>query len=198
VDEHPDAAHEYRDDCYCERCDTRRRAQAVRDAMLHDDEWLFAWGAWQASPWNVGGSKALEELQVLGTTAYIGKAYHSKPPLPVRYADIAAAVADLDERSQACIELYYVLGVGLPTPRTYPDKYPEEIEAMIRHQAWTADDGWGDTALARVFARMLDEGLVADEPDKPPWKAGWKASADTWGRRRAAAIAAIVRRVTGG
>jgi hypothetical protein len=69
---------------------------------------------------------------------------------------------------------------------------------MIRHQAWTADDGWGDTGVARAFAKALDEGLVADEPDKPRWKAGWKASADTWGRRRQAAIAAIVRRVTGG
>jgi hypothetical protein len=191
-------AHEFDPECCCDRCDAQRRARALREALLTDDAWLHEFGAWQSSPWNVGGSKALEELQVLGTTAYIGKAYHSRPPLPVRYADIAAAVAELDERSQACIELYYVLGVGLPTPRTYPDKYPEEIEAMIRHQAWTADDGWGDTALARVFARMLDEGLVADEPDKPPWRAGWKASADTWGRRRAAAIAAIVRRVTGG
>jgi hypothetical protein len=189
-----DVAHEFDPQCPCPAC----RARATREWMLTDDLWMHEWGAWQASPWNTGDDKALGELRALGTNAYIGKAYHSRPPLPVRYADIAAAVADLDERARACIELYYVLGVGLPVPRSYPDKYPEEIEAMIRHQAWTADDGWGDSGVARAFAKALDEGLVADEPDKPPWKAGWKASADTWGRRRAAAIAAIVRRVTGG
>jgi hypothetical protein len=188
-----DAAHEFDAQCPCPAC----RARATREWMLTDDLWLFEFGAWQSSPWNVGGAKHLGELQALGTNAYIGKRYGSRPPLPVRYADIAAAVADLDERSQACIELYYVLGVGLPVPKSYPDKYPEEIEAMIRHQAWTADDGWGDTGVARAFAKALDEGLVADEPGKPPWKAGWKASADTWGRRRAAAIAQIIKRVCG-
>jgi hypothetical protein len=186
-------AHTYDPRCPCPAC----RARAMREWMLTDDLWMHEWGAWQVSPWSTSNDKALGELRALGTNAYIGKAYHSRPPLPVRYADIAAAVADLDERSRACIELYYVLGVGLPVPRSYPDKYPEEIEAMIRHQAWTADDGWGDTGVARAFAKALDEGLVADEPDKPRWKAGWKASADTWGRRRAAAIAAIVKRVVG-
>jgi hypothetical protein len=189
-----DERHEYDPQCPCPAC----RARATREWMLTDDLWMHEWGAWQASPWNTGNDKALGELRALGTNAYIGKAYHSRPPLPVRYADIAAAVADLDERGRACIELYYVLGVGLPVPKSYPGLFPDQVDAMIRHQAWTADDGWGDTGVARAFAKALDEGLVADESDKPPWRAGWKASADTWGRRRAAAIAAIVRRVTGG
>jgi hypothetical protein len=187
--------HEFDPQCPCPAC----RARATREWMRGDDIWLHAWGAWQASPWNTGGgSKRLEERALLGTNAYIGKRYMSKPPLPIEYADIAAAVAELDERSRACIELYYVLGVGLPTPRTFPELYPDQMERAERYLKWEADDGWGDTGVARAFAKAFDEGLVADEPDKPRWKAGWKASADTWGRRRAAAIAAIVRRVTGG
>jgi hypothetical protein len=190
-----DAAHEYDPQCPCPAC----RARATREWMRGDDIWLFDWGAWQASPWNAGDrTKRLGELAQLGTNAYIGKRYGSKPPLPIPYQDIADAVAGLDERARACIDLYYVAGVGLPTPRNFPELYPDQMGKAEEYLKWGADDGWGDTAIARVFARMLDEGLVADEPDKPPWRAGWKASADTWGRRRAAAIAAIVRRVTGG
>jgi hypothetical protein len=184
-----DAAHEFDPQCPCPAC----RARATREWMLTDDLWLFEFGAWQSSPWSVGGARHLGELQALGTNAYIGKAYHSKPPLPVRYADIAAAVAELDERSRACIELYYVLGVGLPIPRTYPDKYPEQIEAMIRHQAWTADDGWGDTGVARAFARAVETGQLIEAGG-----VRWRLTPQRWGQIRHAAIGAIVRRVTGG
>jgi hypothetical protein len=185
-----DERHTFDAQCPCPAC----RARATREWMLTDDLWLFEFGAWQSSPWNVGGAKHLGELQALGTNAYIGKRYGSRPPLPVRYADIAAAVAELDERAQACIELYYVLGVGLPVPRSYPDKYPEEIEAMIRHQAWTADDGWGDTGVAEAFRRAVAEGRMAEAEGGYRWV----LSARRWGQIRHAAIGAIVRRVTGG
>jgi hypothetical protein len=154
-----DVAHVYDAQCPCPAC----RARATREWMLTDDLWMFEFGAWQSSPWNVGGA-------------------------------IAAAVAELDERSRACIELYYVLGVGLPVPRSYPDKYPEEIEAMIRHQAWTADDGWGDTGVAEAFRRAVAEGRMAEAEGGYRWV----LSARRWGQIRHAAIGAIVRRVTGG
>jgi hypothetical protein len=182
--------HDYDPQCPCPAC----RARATREWMLTDDLWMFEYGAWQSSPWNVGGAKHLGELQALGTNAYIGKRYGSRPPLPVRYADIAAAVAALDERSRACIELYYVLGVGLPVPRSYPDKYPEEIEAMIRHQAWTADDGWGDRGVAEAFRRAIREGKMAEAEGGYRWD----LTPRRWGQIRHAAIAAIVRRVAGG
>jgi hypothetical protein len=188
-----DERHPYDPECYCDRCDAQRRAQALREAMLHDDAWLMEWGKWRASPWNIGGGKRLEELEILGMNAYIGKRHHSAPPAPVKYSDIDDAVARLDERSQACIELYYVLGVGLPAPKSYPDMDPEEIEAMIRHQAWTADDGWGDTGVARAFARAVEAGELVEEGGLR-----WRLTPQRWGQIRHAAIGVIVRRVTGG
>jgi hypothetical protein len=188
-----DATHSYDPECFCGRCDAQRRARALSEAMLHDDAWLMEWGRWRASPWNVGGGKRLEELEILGMNAYIGKRHHSTPPAPVKYSDIDDAVARLDERSRACIELYYVLGVGLPAPKSYPHMDPEEIEALIRHQAWTADDGWGDTGVARAFARAVDSGqLTEDGPQR------WRLTPQRWGQIRHAAIGAIVRRVAGG
>jgi hypothetical protein len=182
--------HLYDPQCPCPAC----RARATREWMLTDDLWLFEFGAWQSSPWNIGGAKHLGELQALGTTAYIGKAYHSKPPLPVRYADIAAAVADLDERSQACIELYYVLGVGLPVPKSYPGLFPDQVDAMIRHQAWTADDGWGDRGVSESFKRAIRERRMG----RVEGGLLWDLSDERWRQIRHAAIGAIVRRVTGG
>jgi hypothetical protein len=185
-----DVAHTYDPQCPCPAC----RARATREWMLTDDLWLFEFGAWRSSPWNVGGAKHLGELQALGTNAYIGKRYGSRPPLPVRYADIAAAVADLDERGRACIELYYVLGVGLPVPKSYPGLFPDQVDAMIRHQAWTADDGWGDSGVAEAFRRAVAEGRMAEAEGGYRWD----LTPRRWRQIRHAAIGAIVRRVIGG